>query len=244
MCVAIGGVDSYDFHALETIQCMVERRRGGETGVDWLQAMRGEAVWEAMGKGSFDGGSWDPQLFTTCLCRSLTLTQAETMNHRYPSREQIRQWVKEPVVYRFQYADGLKATMMLMNGLVDDFTFAARLKGRPQPLSTLFYLPPTPNVVYTAALMSQGGRDDPDGEGALPGRAHPVDLRTGNSRSPVPGPGRQKARNPPPGSPLPGPPAIAFPKELRSVRRGKLGDGYCRRSRRSMAESNSGMSSQ
>ena len=77
------------------------------------------------------------------------------MNHRYPTREQIQQWVKEPVVYRFQYADGLKATMMLMNGLVDDFTFAARLQGRPQPLSTLFYLPPTPNVVYTAALMSK-----------------------------------------------------------------------------------------
>ena len=144
MCVAIGGVDSYDFHALETIQCMVERRRGGETGVDWLQAMRGEPVWEAMGKGSFDAGGWDPQLFSTCLCRSLTLTQAETMNHRYPTREQIRQWVKEPVVYRYQHTDGVKATMMLMNGLVDDFTFAVRLKGRSEPLSTLFFFRPPP----------------------------------------------------------------------------------------------------
>ena len=26
--VTIGGVDSYDFHALEMIQCMAERRRG------------------------------------------------------------------------------------------------------------------------------------------------------------------------------------------------------------------------
>ena len=59
------------------------------------------------------------------------------------------------MVYRYQHADGLKATMMLMNGLVDDFTFAARLKGRPEPLSTLFYLSPTPNVVFTAALMSK-----------------------------------------------------------------------------------------
>jgi hypothetical protein len=34
LCVAMGRVDSYDFHALEVIQCMAERRKGGETGVN------------------------------------------------------------------------------------------------------------------------------------------------------------------------------------------------------------------
>ena len=43
---------------------------------------------------------------------------------------------------------------MLMNGLVRDFNFAARLKGRKELLSTCFYLPPNPNVVYSAALMN------------------------------------------------------------------------------------------
>ncbi len=43
----------------------------------------------------------------------------------------------------------------MMNGLVGDFTFAARLKGQDEPLSTLFYLPPTPNVTYSASLMSK-----------------------------------------------------------------------------------------
>src|SRR5207247_9120275 len=40
-------------------------------------------------------------------------------------------------------------------GLFGGFTFAARLKGQVEPLSTLFHLPPNPNVVYSAALMSK-----------------------------------------------------------------------------------------
>src|SRR5919202_48525 len=40
--VCYGGVDSYDFHGLETLQGMLERRAGGETGVVWLEAYRGE----------------------------------------------------------------------------------------------------------------------------------------------------------------------------------------------------------
>jgi hypothetical protein len=155
LCVAIGGVDSYDFHALEVIQCMAERRRGGETGVVALQALRGDAVWKAMETGSWGHGGWDPRLFEACLSRSHTLAQPETFSHRYPTPEQMRAWVREPIAYRFEYADGVKATMLLMNGLVGDFTFAARLKGQSEPLSTLFHLPPVPNVVYSAALMSQ-----------------------------------------------------------------------------------------
>ncbi len=158
LCVAMGAVDSYDFHALEVIQCMAERRRGGETGVVALQALRGDAVWLAMDTGSWSAGGWDPKLFEACLSRSQTLTQAPTYSHRYPTNNQIREFVKEPIAYRFEYADGLKATMLLMNGLVNDFTFAARLKGETTPLSTLFYLPPTPNVAYSAGLMAQAER--------------------------------------------------------------------------------------
>jgi hypothetical protein len=155
LCVAIGAVDSYDFHALEAIQCMAERRRGSETGVASIEALRGPAVWNALQRGSWASGGWAPELFEACLCRSQTLAQAPTTSDRYPTREQMREWVKDPVAYRYQYVDGLTATMLLMNGLVDDFTFAARIKGRSDPLSTLFYLPPNPNVVYSAGLMSK-----------------------------------------------------------------------------------------
>jgi len=155
MCVAIGSIDSYDFHALEVIQCMAERRKGGETGVVAMQALRGDAVWKAMEAGSWLKGGWDPGLFNACLARSQTLAQPETFSHRYPTSAQMREWVKDPVAYRFEYADGVKATMLLMNGLVGDFTFAGRIKGAAEPISTLFYLPPNPNVVYSASLMSK-----------------------------------------------------------------------------------------
>ena len=168
MCVAMGSVDSYDFHALEVIQCMAERRRGGETGVTAVQALRGGAVWKAMAAGSWPAGGWDPELFEACLSRSHTLAQPPTASHRHPTAEQIRAWVKEPVAYRIEYADGLKATMLLLNGLVGDFTFAARIKGQTEPLSTLFHLPPNPNVVYSAALMSQAERMFVTGQAPYP----------------------------------------------------------------------------
>ena len=155
MSVAIGGIDSYDFHALEVIQCMAERRRGGETGVASMQALRGESVWKAMETGSWEKGGWNPRLFEACLTRSHTLAQPESFSDRFPTSAQMREWVKDPIAYRFDYNDGTKATMLLMNGLVGDFTFAAKLKNQDETLSTLFHLPPNPNVVYSASLMSK-----------------------------------------------------------------------------------------
>jgi hypothetical protein len=155
MCLAMGGLDSYDFHALEVIQCMAERRRGGETGVVAVQGLRGDAVWKAFEAGSWKAGGWDPTLFDACMARTQTLAQPKTFSDRRPTMAQMREFVKDPSLYRIEYADGLKGTMFLMNGLVGDFTFAARLKGEAEPLSTLFYLPPNPNVTYSAELMAK-----------------------------------------------------------------------------------------
>jgi hypothetical protein len=142
MSVALGGPDSYDFHALETLQTMVERRRGGETGVVAMQALKGDAVWAAMDSGSWEAGGWDPRLFEACLCRSQTLTSARPgFSHVLPSKEEVRRLRRNPVAYRFEYADGLKATILIGDGLVRDFNFAARLKSHREPLSTLMFLP-------------------------------------------------------------------------------------------------------
>src|SRR5947209_12037431 len=102
LCLAMGGVDSYDFHALEAIQCMAERRKGGETGVKAVQALRGDAVWKALAAGSWKAGGWDPELFESCLCRSQTLAQPPTYSDRHPTERQMREWVKDPVAHRVE----------------------------------------------------------------------------------------------------------------------------------------------
>ena len=169
MGLAYGGVDSYDFHSLEVMQCMAERRRGGETGVKSVEALSGDAVWAAMNSGSWQAGGWNPDLFSACLNRSQTLAQSRaTFNHRRPTVEEIRKMVKDPVAYRIEYTDGLKATMLLMNGLVADFTFACKLRNQSRPISTLFYLPPTPNVQYSAVLMSNVEKMFLTGEATYP----------------------------------------------------------------------------
>ncbi len=137
LCVCYGGVDSYDFHGLETIQCMVERRRGGETGVQWIQAYRGDKFWDALRE-----GVWPRPLMDAALCRSHTLAQARPgFNDAFPTVDEMRRLVRDPVAYRYEHADGLKSTMMLMTGLVRDFNFAAYVNGAREPWSTQMYLP-------------------------------------------------------------------------------------------------------
>ncbi|MBL8177141.1 MAG: hypothetical protein JNK48_20875 [Bryobacterales bacterium] len=137
MCVCYGGVDSYDFHGLETIQCMVERRKGGESGVEWVQAWRGDEFWKA-----HEAKVWPHDLLEACLCRSHTLTPArEGFNNTYPGLADLKRIVKNPVAYRYKHADGLMSTMLLMSGLVRDFNFAARIDGQRDIFSTQMYLP-------------------------------------------------------------------------------------------------------
>ncbi len=154
--IAPGSVDSYDFHALEVLQCMTERRRGGETGVAWVQGLRGDAVWKALDAGSFKSGGFSRDLLGACLNRSQKLVSPKKgFGHRLPTTAEIHTMVPDPVCYRIQYTDGTRAAMLLLNGLIGDFTFAAKLKNAAKPLSTLFHLPPTPNVHYSAVLMQR-----------------------------------------------------------------------------------------
>jgi hypothetical protein len=151
LMVGEGGSDAMDFHALEGLQCMVERRRGGETGVKAVQLLEGDAVWK-----SLDDGRVPKDLLASALSRSdtpLGLTVADGRTQNLLASGELRNLVKQPAAYLIEYRDGLKAAILMLDGAIRDFNFAARVKGSSQLWSTQFLLTPEPNVTYSACLM-------------------------------------------------------------------------------------------
>jgi hypothetical protein len=150
--VGYGGPDVMDFHGLEALQCMLERRKGGETGVKSVQMIEGEAVWKAG-----DAGLYPKDLLVSALSRSDTpqgQTIADGRTQDLVAKGELQRLVKNPAAYFLEYRDGLKATLLMLNGAIKDFTFAARVKGSGVQ-STQFFLSPEPNVTYSACLVSQ-----------------------------------------------------------------------------------------
>src|SRR5687767_1043087 len=152
LMVGNGGSDAMDYHALEAMQCMVERRKGGETGVKAVEMIEGDAVWQA-GK----EGRWSKELLTAAISRSdspqgLTIQDGRTQD--LVGNGELPKLVKNPAAYFIEYKDGLRATVLMLNGAVKDFNFAARVKGHGVQ-STQFFLSPVPNVTYSACLVSK-----------------------------------------------------------------------------------------
>lgn len=152
LMVGVGGSDPMDYHALEAMQSMVERRKGGETGVKSVQLIDGEAVWKAG-----EEGRWSKRLLTAALSRSdspqgLSLTDGRPQD--LVGSGELRKLVKAPAAYLIERNDGLRTTLLMLNGAVRDYTFAARVKGQGI-ISTQFFLSPVPNVTYSACLVSK-----------------------------------------------------------------------------------------
>jgi hypothetical protein len=153
LMVGEGGSDPMDFHALEGMQCMVERRKGGETGVKAVQMIEGDEVWKAG-----EQGRWSKDLLTAALSRSDTpqgLTILDGRTQDLVASGELPKLVKKPAAYFIERNDGLRTTLLMLNGAIKDFNFAARVKGMRGIQSTQFLLSPVPNVTYSACLVSK-----------------------------------------------------------------------------------------
>lgn len=130
--VGYGPFEGYGFHALEGLQCMVERRRGGEVGVRSVQCLQGEEMWNAMDKGAFS--------------RELLEAAMERVPaHAKGDYRKLTVKAADAGVFLIEYRDKFRAAVAMLNGWVHEgdggaFTFACRVRGQDKPLSTAFYL--------------------------------------------------------------------------------------------------------
>ena len=150
--VGVGSLDGMDFDALEAMQCILERRAGGETGVKAVQLLEGDDVWAAG-----ESGRWSKELLSSALSRSdaiqgLTVTDGRPQD--MVANGALPQLVKNPMAYCVEYRDGTRATMLMLNGANEDFVFSARVPGHGL-VATQFFRSPTPNVTYSACLTAK-----------------------------------------------------------------------------------------
>jgi hypothetical protein len=124
LVVGYGPREGYGFHALEALQCMVERRGQGETGVAAVRVLQGEEILTAR-----DRGDWSEELFESAL---------KTMPER-PAGD-LNQLSRRAAFYQIEYRDGLRATVAMANGIARQIAFAARIRGTEEPLATWFEL--------------------------------------------------------------------------------------------------------
>ncbi|MDA0337647.1 MAG: hypothetical protein O2782_20980 [bacterium] len=136
VCVAYGGVDSYDIHALETAQCMSERRQGGEVGIRQVQALRDEALWDRLNAADCQRTR---ELFVAALTRSHNLP----VEGGYPTDPVTLEWahhtMPEMTGYLIEHRDGFRTSIFLTN--IRDFNYAGHLSGTGEILSCQMYLP-------------------------------------------------------------------------------------------------------
>ena len=105
-------LERYGFHALEALQCQVERRRGGETGVKSVQCLSGNAVWQAAKDGRWSGRLAD---------RAAKAIEG--------GPEAIEPYMfDDPHVFLIEYFDGLRGAVLMLgdNDHVSKFAYAAR----------------------------------------------------------------------------------------------------------------------
>ncbi len=150
--VGPSGFRGSPFDALEAMQAMLERRKGGETGVRAVQLLEGDDVWAARKAGRFS-----EELLSSALSRSdtplgLTVLDGRTQDLAAPGV--LQQLVPNPIAYCIEYTDGTKGTLLILDGAIQDFNISARVEGKGL-VSTQFFMTPAPNESFSACLAGK-----------------------------------------------------------------------------------------
>lgn len=137
MAVGIGysGLDIYGIHALEFFQCHVERRRGAESGVRWVQCLQGKAIWKTL-----EDGVVSQKLFDAAFA-----AVPHTLDDARSDRE--------AALFLFKYNDGFVGAVFMLPDVSTGTSIALKLKGQKELLATRFDEQPEPRHPHFAWLL-------------------------------------------------------------------------------------------
>jgi hypothetical protein len=111
--IGYSGLDIYGIHGLELLQHFVERRRGAETGVRWVQCLQGDAMWKVLDDGRVPKNVFDA---------ALEATPHADGNVREVTGEKV-------ALFLFEYEDGLLGSLFMLNPFAKGGGLAVQLKG-------------------------------------------------------------------------------------------------------------------
>ncbi len=141
-----GPFEAYGFHALEGLQCMVERRKGGETGVKAVTCHPTKTMWEPL-----DKHEWTKPILEA----ALKVVPAH-------AKGDVRELTAKNAgagTFEVEYRDGLRAFVVILNGWMHDgegsgggFFFGGQRKGQEKPDVCQFYLQEPDPYAHFAAL--------------------------------------------------------------------------------------------
>ena len=139
MACGYGGLESYGFHALEVMQSLAERRRGGETGIKSITTVSGDQIWKAE-----QAGRWSRELMAQALA-----TAGETVDNL-----ENRLHSKNSALYLIDYLDGTEGVLAMLDGITSEFTVAAEMTDSNDVFAQWYRLEMTAPFGHFAKLVA------------------------------------------------------------------------------------------
>ncbi|MBT6237965.1 MAG: hypothetical protein HOI50_06385 [Verrucomicrobia bacterium] len=159
-----GTFPSAEKEAVDALLTLTSHRKGGESGISNIERFRGNDVWKAAREGHF---SWD--LFSAAASRTNSKQGDATIDGRTQDivgLGMVPKLAKDTRAWIFKHNDGLKSTIITVDGILNDDNFAARTKAG-DTLSAQFYRPPKPNDHQFSRMMDRITSFLIDGENAF-----------------------------------------------------------------------------
>lgn len=151
LLVVQGKFPTAELDGLDGLFPLIERRRGGESGIKKIRFIEGGQLWKSGG-----AREWPVDLLAAAVSRSDTPQGDPVRDGRTQDLVGLGLAPKlalDPRGWLLEHRDGLRSAILILDGLVADYNFALRT-GERQVVSAQLYRPPAPGQHHFSRLAA------------------------------------------------------------------------------------------